>query len=303
MARVAVVGSINMDLVTTVGRRPDAGETVSGDGFALVPGGKGSNQAIAARRAGAEVDFVGAVGGDVFATALRKVLGEAAVGVARLREVEGPSGIATIIVDGNGENSIVVVAGANGRMTELTAADLETIAAADVLMCQLEIPVATVLAAARHARANGTTVMLNPSPARELPDSLWAEVEVAVVNEGEAARLASALAGVPHVITTLGGAGASYRGPGDVAMTHPGVRVRVVDTTGAGDSFTGALAAHWHEGPAAALAWACTAGALATTKLGASASIPELAEIERVLAAEGRHPRPAVRDEDGSSLI
>lgn len=284
MARIAVVGSINMDLVTTVGRRPEAGETVAGDGFALVPGGKGSNQAIAARRAGAEVEFVGAVGGDVFADALRKVLHEAGVGVSRLRGVEGPSGIATIVVDRNGENTIIVVAGANGRMTELTTADLDTIAAADVLMCQLEIPIPTVLAAARHARAHGTTVVLNPSPVQELPEELWAEVDVAVVNAGEAARLASALTGVPHVITTLGGAGASYRGPDGIELSHPGIRVQVVDTTGAGDTFTGALAAHWHEGPATALAWACTAGALATTKLGASASIPESAEVERVLA-------------------
>ncbi|GAB0103748.1 ribokinase RbsK [Nocardia sp. JMUB6875] len=282
--RIAVVGSINMDLVTTVGRRPEAGETVSGDGFALVPGGKGSNQAIAARRAGAEVEFVGAVGDDVFATALREVLSKAGVGVSRLRTVEGPSGIATIVVDGDGENTIIVVAGANGRMTDLTAAELKTIAAADVLMCQLEIPVPTVLAAARHARANGTTVLLNPSPVRELPAELWAEVDVAVVNEGEAAHLAEALAAVPHVITTLGAAGASYRGTDGSMLSHPGVPVKVVDTTGAGDTFTGALAAHWHEGPETALAWACTAGALATTKLGASASIPEFEEIRRALA-------------------
>ncbi|MEU1207224.1 ribokinase [Nocardia sp. NPDC005825] len=287
MARIAVVGSINMDLVTTVGRRPEAGETVSGDGFALVPGGKGSNQAIAARRAGAEVEFVGSVGSDVFADALRKALREDGVGVARLREVDGPCGIATIVVDAGGENTIIVVAGANGRMTELSAADLETVGAADVLLCQLEIPVPTVLAAARHARANGTVVLLNPSPVRDLPDEVWAEVDIAVVNEGEAARLESALRDVPHVVTTLGGAGASYRGPGGLALSHPGFPVRVVDTTGAGDTFTGALAAHWHEGPAAALAWACAAGALATTKLGASASVPAADEVEAVLAAAG----------------
>lgn len=287
MARIAVVGSINMDLVTTVERRPEAGETVSGNGFALVPGGKGSNQAIAARRAGAEVEFVGAVGSDVFADALRKVLREDGVGVARLREVDGPCGIATIVVDTSGENTIIVVAGANGRMTELSAADLETVAGADVLLCQLEIPVATVLAAARHARANGTVVLLNPSPVQDLPDEVWAEVDIAVVNAGEAARLESALREVPHVVTTLGGEGASYRGPGGSALAHPGFPVRVVDTTGAGDTFTGALAAHWHRGPATALAWACAAGALATTKLGASASVPAADEVEAILAATG----------------
>ncbi|MFJ4650717.1 ribokinase [Nocardia sp. NPDC088792] len=286
MARIVVVGSINMDLVTTVGRRPEPGETVNGEGFALVPGGKGSNQAIAARKAGAEVEFVGAVGADVFADALRGVLRDAGVGVSRLRTVDGPSGIAAIVVDGEGENTIIVVGGANSRMTALEAADLDVLAAADVLMCQLEIPVPTVLAAARHAHAHETTVMLNPSPVRELPPELWAQIDVAVVNEGEAAQLDSVLAGVPHVITTRGAAGAAYRGPDGSSLTHPGLRVEVVDTTGAGDTFTGALAAHWHEGPATALAWACTAGALATTKLGASAAIPSRKEIEQALPAQ-----------------
>lgn len=284
MARIVVVGSINMDLVTTVAVRPEPGETVAGEGFALVPGGKGSNQAIAARRAGAEVDFVGAVGADVFADALRGVLSEAGVGVSRLRTVEGPSGVATIVVDGSGENTIVVVGGANARMTELDDADLDTIAAADVLMCQLEIPLRTVRAAAAHARAHGTVVMLNPSPVRELPAAVWADVDVAVVNEGEAARFGAALAPVPHVITTLGAAGAAYRDPDGRVLTQLGVPVEVVDTTGAGDTFTGALAAHWHEGADTALAWACTAGALATTKLGASAAIPTRAEILAALA-------------------
>ncbi|MFI1913521.1 ribokinase [Nocardia sp. NPDC020380] len=286
MARIVVVGSINMDLVTTVGRRPEPGETVNGEGFALVPGGKGSNQAIAARKAGAEVEFAGAVGDDVFAAALRGVLRDAGVGVSRLRTVDGPSGIAAIVVDGGGENTVIVVGGANSRMTGLEPADLAALAAADVLMCQLEIPVPTVLEAARHARANGTVVMLNPSPVRDLPPELWDQVDVAVVNEGEAAQLDSVLAGVPHVITTLGAAGAAYRGPGGSSLSHPGVRVDVVDTTGAGDTFTGALAAHWHEGPVTALAWACTAGALATTKLGASAAIPSRAEIEKALAEQ-----------------
>ncbi|QIS18669.1 ribokinase [Nocardia terpenica] len=285
MARIVVVGSIGMDLVTTTGKRPEPGETVLGTGFEMVPGGKGSNQAIAARRAGGEVEFVGAVGDDRFAPDLRRVLSDAGVGAERLRSLDGSCGIAAIVVDSAGENSIVVVPGANGRMTGLTAEDLDTIAAADVLMCQLEIPAETVLAAARHAHAHGTVVLLNPSPVQQLPAQLWESVDIAVVNEGEAERLGSALDAVAHLVITRGGNGATYRGP-DANLSHPGVRVEVIDTTGAGDAFTGAFAAHWHEGPATALAWGCTAGALATTKLGASASIPDRADIERLLAEQ-----------------
>ncbi|ATL66558.1 ribokinase [Nocardia terpenica] len=285
MARIVVVGSIGMDLVTTTGKRPEPGETVLGTGFEMVPGGKGSNQAIAARRAGAEVEFVGAVGDDRFAPDLRRVLSDAGVGADRLRSLDGSCGIAAIVVDSAGENSIVVVPGANGRMTGLTAEDLDTIAAADVLMCQLEIPAETVLSAARHAHTHGTVVLLNPSPVQQLPTELWDVVDIAVVNEGEAEQLSSALDTVAHLVITRGGDGATYRGP-NTNLSHPGVRVDVIDTTGAGDTFTGALAAHWHEGPTTALAWGCTAGALATTKLGASASIPERADIERLLAEQ-----------------
>ncbi|WP_435590861.1 ribokinase [Nocardia sp. bgisy118] len=280
---IAVLGSINMDLVTTTRRRPAPGETVLGSGFTMVPGGKGSNQAIAARRAGGTVAFLGAVGSDVFAGDLRRVLTESGVGADRLRTVPGPSGIAAIVVDSTGENSIVVVSGANAALTELTADDLALIGASDVLLCQLEIPVPTVAAAARHARAKGTIVMLNPSPAQRLPSELWEEVDVAVVNSGEAAQLGAALHAVRHLVVTQGAAGATYRGPDGAELSVPGVPVDVVDTTGAGDAFTGALAAAWHRGPRAALEWACAAGALATTRLGASSAIPDRERIEALL--------------------
>ncbi|MBF6273492.1 MULTISPECIES: ribokinase [Nocardia] len=284
MARIAVVGSINMDLVTRTPRRPRPGETVLGTAFDTVPGGKGANQAIAARRAGAAVDFVGAVGTDVFGVELRKVLEDNEIGTAGLRTVEGASGTATIVVDDAGENTIIVVGGANAELSGLTDGDRALVAEADILLCQLEIPVETVLGAARCAREHGTLVLLNPSPARSLPPQLWEAVDIAVVNEGEAAQLDSELRAVPHVLTTRGGEGARYRGP-EGELSHPGVRVEVVDTTGAGDAFTGALAAHWHEGPATALAWACTAGALATTVVGATAAIPTAAAIERALTS------------------
>ncbi|WP_174184451.1 ribokinase [Nocardia barduliensis] len=283
---IVVLGSINMDLVTTTGRRPVPGETVLGTGFAMVPGGKGANQAIAAQRAGGDARFLGAIGTDVFAAELRRTLTDAGVSTDRLRTVAGPSGVATIVVDGGGENSIIVVGGANARMTDLTEHDLAAIAAADILLCQLEIPVGTVAAAARHARANGTTVLLNPSPVRRLPAELWADVDVAVVNSGEAERLGADLDSVAHLVITRGATGADYRGPGDARLSRPSPRVDVVDTTGAGDAFTGALAAAWHRGPEWALTWACAAGALATTRLGASSSIPTREEITAALSAE-----------------
>ncbi|QBS43706.1 ribokinase [Nocardia sp. CS682] len=283
---IAVLGSINMDLVATTDRRPVPGETVLGTGFAMVPGGKGSNQAIAAQRAGGAVQFLGAVGDDVFAAELRRALTDSSVGVEQLRTVAGPSGVAAIVVDGGGENSIIVVGGANTRMTELTEADLAAIAAADILLCQLEIPLDTVAAAARHARANDTTVLLNPSPVQHLPAELWANVDVAVVNSGEAEQLGADLDPVAHVVVTRGADGAVYRGPDGRQLSQPSPRVEVVDTTGAGDTFTGALAAAWHRGPEWALTWAGAAGALATTKLGASTSIPTEEEISAALTTK-----------------
>ncbi|MGW5221490.1 ribokinase [Nocardia sp. NPDC004085] len=283
---IVVLGSINMDLITTTARRPVPGETVLGGGFAMVPGGKGANQAIAAQRAGGEVRFLGAVGDDVFAGELRGALTDAAVRTDLLRTVAGPSGIATIVVDDDGENSIIVVGGANARMTELTEDDMAAIADADILLCQLEIPIETVTTAAGHARANDTTVLVNPSPARPLPAELWANIDVAVVNSGEAERLGADLDAVAHLVVTRGAAGADYRGPGGVRLSRPSPRVDVIDTTGAGDAFTGALAAAWHRGPEWALTWACAAGALATTRLGASSSIPAREEITAALVAQ-----------------
>ena len=147
-------------------------------------------------------------------------------------------------------------------------------------------PVPTVAAALRHARANDTLTLLNPSPVRELAPRLWAEVDIAVVNRGEARRLGAVLDGVPHVVTTLGGDGARHRGPDGTRLSVPGFAVPVVDTTGAGDAFTGALAVAWHRGPQDALRWACAAGALATTALGASAAVPARAAVAALLREE-----------------
>lgn len=284
---MVVVGSINMDLVARAARMPAPGETVLGTSFATTPGGKGSNQAIAAAKAGADVAFVGAVGDDTFALELRQTLVDAEVDAERLREVPGPSGVAAITVDSSGQNSIIVVPGANSLVVDLTHDELAAIADADVLLCQLEIPLDTVTAAARHAATHGTVVILNPSPAQPLPDGLVGAVDVLVVNETEERQLGEdALTRVQHVVTTLGADGARYRGPGGEQLRVAAPSVDAVDTTGAGDAFAGALASAWSRGPLAALTFACAAGALTATRPGAGAASPTRAEIEEISAAD-----------------
>ncbi len=287
-ARVAVLGSINMDLVAGTERLPAPGETVLGTSFSTVPGGKGSNQAIAAARAGGAVTFIGAVGSDTFADPLASTLSDAGVSTDRLRRVDGPSGIAVISVDSSAENSIIVVLGANGTVASIGDEDRSAIAGSAILVMQLEIPFDTVIAGARLAAEAGVAVMLNPSPARPLPPELLEAVTLLVVNEGEAAVLGDkAVAGVPHVVTTLGAEGARYRGPSGAVVEVPAPRVHAVDTTGAGDAFAGALAVAWAEGavPELALRRACAAGALATTVAGASSSSPTREAIDELVAS------------------
>ncbi len=283
---ITVVGSINMDLVASTDRLPSPGETVLGSSFRTVPGGKGSNQAIAAARAGGNVSFVGAVGSDAFADPLVATLVDAGVRTDRVRRVEGASGIASISVAADGENTIIVIPGANGLLTGFTDADADAITRAQMLVLQLEIPMASVVLAAGTAHRADVPVLLNPSPAQELPTDFAQAVTILVVNEGEAVALGAAtLDAVPHVVTTLGARGARYRGPDDLRIEVPAPQVRAVDTTGAGDAFTGALAVAWAEGvgPVAALQRACAAGALATTVPGASSSSPTRTAIDAMV--------------------
>jgi ribokinase len=291
--RLVVLGSINMDLRVRAPRLPLAGETILGSAFATGQGGKGANQAIAAARAGAEVAMIGAIGDDAFGVELVESLTAAGVDSTGIRRLDGPSGIAVITVDNSGENTIVVAPGANGRLTELSAIDIATIRDAELLVLQLEIPLGAVTAAAEAAAAAGVPVLLNPSPATPLPPRLLASLTLLVLNEGEALTLGpDTLAAVPHLITTLGSAGARYRGPGGDELVAIPPAVEVVDTTGAGDAFTGSFAVAWLTGedPAAALGWACAAGALATTKPGASA--PTRAEIDQLANAAARGTVP-----------
>ncbi|GAA4675132.1 PfkB family carbohydrate kinase [Gordonia humi] len=262
MTSIVVVGSINLDVACSCERFPGPGETVPGDRIAYGRGGKGANQAAAAARAGAATTFIGAVGDD--GARVLDSLGDVDLRVTR---VPGPTGTAVITVDGRGENTIVVVPGANALLS-LTDDDRRVVADADVLLMQSEVPVPVVLDAARAARAGGTTVILNPSPVRDLPDELWSLVDVVVVNESEASASASHLARIPTVVTTFGANGAALRSP-DGEFRVDGIAVDVVDTTGAGDAFTGTLAASWDLPPAERLARANTAGARATTVAGA----------------------------------
>ena len=262
-----MLGSINLDLAITVEQLPAPGATVLGAGLRRSLGGKGANQALAAARAGAQVAMIGRVGrGDGDDAVRRLELG--GVDVSAVRRVDAPTGLALITVDADGENTIVVHPGANAEWPELDQREAAVIAGADLLVVQLELPMDLVLAGAETAAAAGVPVLLNPSPIRPLPDRLRAAVAIIVVNEGEAAAVVAG-PGL-RVVTTLGARGARYAGP-DGAVAVPAPAVRVIDTTGAGDAFTGAFAAAWARGddPAAALTAGCAAGAEATTRFGA----------------------------------
>jgi ribokinase len=292
--RVAVVGSANMDLVALAPSLPAPGETVLGGDFVMVPGGKGANQAVAAARAGASVVFLGAIGSDAFGVTLRARITAAGVDAGQLRVVYGASGVALVMVGADGENAILVAPGANAAFTGLTEGELAAVRDADVLVAQLEIPLATVTEAALAARAAGTRVILNAAPAQAVPAELLDAVDLLVVNENEAVALTgrgrddpdALLALVPRAVLTLGGAGAWYVERGAEPVHVPAVKVDVVDSTAAGDAFTAALAVAWGEGRdlLAALHWAAAAGAACVRRLGASVALPSRDEIDALHA-------------------
>ena len=305
--RIVVVGSINVDLVVRVANLPRPGETVLGGRFASVPGGKGANQAVAAARAGGHTTFVARVGDDS--------MGHAAIEAFRGEGIEtdfitvtphAPTGVALILVDAVGENSIAVAGGANDR---LSFDDIErarpAIEAADVLLLQLEVPLEAVAHAVSIAQSAGTRVILNPAPARPLPAALLARVDILTPNETEGESLASpghapapsaadaeALAGAllglgPRaVILTRGAAGALVAAADD--RTHvPAFSVEPLDTVAAGDVFNGCLAVRLAEGLdlVAATRFAAAAAAISVTREGAQTSAPRRGEIEAFLAA------------------
>jgi ribokinase len=281
MARVTVVGSVNLDLVMRVPRLPVVGETVTDGKFSRHPGGKGANQALAARRLGATVSLVAAVGEDEIAEAALALLEEAGVDLSRCWIHESlPTGVAVILVDSHGENQIAVAPGAN---RSLTAAALE-LGSEEAIICQLEIPIETVQAA-----ASSTTgfFCLNAAPARTVPKEVLKRADLVVVNEVEHATLGVDLSDVRGLVAlTLGSAGATlYRHGRTVAKATP-PRVEVVDAVGAGDCFVAALTVGLLDGlsPDLALQRAVLAGALATTVEGAQPSMPTRAQVDALIA-------------------
>lgn len=291
--RVVVVGSLNVDLTVTVPRHPRPGETLTGAGGTYAPGGKGANQALAAALAGAPTAMVGAVGTDANAATATSLLRRGGVGLDAVETVPGPTGLAVIAVDEAGENTIIVIPGANGQVdAALVHPQAATIGAADVVICQCEIPTEAITAT---ARATSGRFILNLAPVTPVPVEVLRRCDPLVVNEHEARGLLAHLDGtagteeadgeaggyaqvaerlrshgIPAVVITLGADGALIADD-DGLVTVPSPRVDVVDTTGAGDAFVGTLGAHLAAGAdlRGATARACHAGALATTAPGA----------------------------------
>lgn len=297
--KVVVVGSFNMDLVAKAGRRPRKGETLMGETFGMFIGGKGSNQAIAAARLGANVTMIGRLGTDLFGDTLMAAHAEEGIFTDYVtQDTEVGTGVASILIDADGDNSIVLVPQANMRLSvEDIERASESIAAADVLLLQLEVPITASQRAAEIAKSNGATVVLNPAPAQELPDDFLVQVDILTPNEIETESLSGVKVstvtdaehaakvlldkGLSAVILTLGEQGALLL-TANLTQRVPAYSVEVVDTTAAGDAFCGALATALarDENLVDAVAFANAAGALAVTVLGAAPSMPAAAQVE-----------------------
>ncbi len=276
-----MVGSVNLDMVATAPRLPSPGETVTDASFAVHPGGKGANQALAARRLGADVSLIARVGTDANSGPALDLLRRDGVDLDRSsRDREHPTGVALIVVDEAGENQIAVAPGANRH---LQPEDLD-LAGFDAVIAQLEVPVDTVISAATRTE---NLFVLNAAPVRALPSELIDACDVIVVNEGEHAALSEELKRAEAiVITTLGPRGARARRGAEEIGFASAPTVNAIDTVGAGDAFTAAVTVALCEGRdmSDALAWACAAGALAATRRGAQPSLPTRSELDDFLA-------------------
>ncbi|WP_394779561.1 ribokinase [Undibacterium sp.] len=306
--RIAVVGSVNMDLVFRTPRMPAVGETLSGHEFRQIPGGKGANQAVAAARQGADVAFIGRVGDDGFGQYSIRCLSEDGIDVSYLSAVPDiATGVAGIIVTDAGDNSIVLAAGANAALSaENVEAAQSAISAAQLLVCQLETPLSTVTRAIQLAGEHGVKVILNPAPVQALADELLQQVDYLVINETEASQLSGIQVtgqesahlasekllqrGVSAVLLTMGEQGLCITEPGK-RQYIAAIKVDAVDTTAAGDTFVGAFAVGIGRGLDiyAASVEAQYAAALTVTKLGAQTSIPSRSEVEEFMRSRAAH--------------
>ena len=300
MPQILVVGSLNADLVVRAPRFPQPGETISGDDLQVIPGGKGANQAVAAARLGSKVSMLGRVGKDNFGDFLLDNLGSNKVDSQYVKRDDASTGTAIIVVDSNGQNSIVLSAGANGKVS---AADVENASFLnhDLLLLQLEIPIPTVLGAAQRAKENNLQVILNPAPAQKVSDELVGLADFIIPNESElslltgtdvkdisSAEQASRVLlerGAKNVIVTLGDKGALIVNRDQV--THVDTfEVHVVDTTAAGDAFIGGFSTALLQNVSLeeSVRYGCACGALATSKFGAQPSLPGKEEVERLIS-------------------
>ncbi len=297
---IVVIGSINMDLVARTPRIPLAGETLIGSDFVTTPGGKGANQAVAVARLSHPVSMIGAVGEDVFGAALLDNLRAAGVDTSAVERVSGPSGVAQIQVADNGQNSIIVVPGANGKVTP-AAVDRHAglIRDAGIVLLQLEIPMETVLYTLELCASASVPVMLDPAPAAPLPDAVWSRLAWFTPNETEAALYVGAevtpeiaaqhllARGLTGVVLKRGSEGAYIADAQGNSEWIPAFPVQAIDTVGAGDCFNGAFAVALMQGqsPKAAARFASAAAAISVTRRGAQASIPKRAEVDAFLAS------------------
>ncbi|PLO86947.1 ribokinase [Klebsiella pneumoniae] len=304
--KLVVLGSINADHILNLDAFPTPGETVTGHHYQVAFGGKGANQAVAAGRSGADIAFIACTGDDDIGERIRRQLASDKIDVAPVRAVAGEAtGVAIIFVNAEGENVIGIHAGANAALSvSQVEAEKERIASAQALLMQLESPLESVIAAAKIAHHHHTTVVLNPAPARELPDELLALVDIITPNETEAEKLtgirvesdedAAKAANVLHakgigtVMITLGSRGVWLSAEGE-SRRIPGFRVQAIDTIAAGDTFNGALVTALLEGTALAEAirFAHAAAAIAVTRKGAQPSVPWRTEIDEFLAQQG----------------
>lgn len=299
---VMVVGSLNLDLVATADRLPMTGETVFGREFAMFPGGKGGNQAVAAGKLGAKVTMVGCVGQDAFAQELVTSLKQNNVDTAYVRQVDTSTGTALITVGASGANTIVVVAGANAFCSKADVDKaLKSFDKPGILLVQHEIPADTVEYAIEAAKKAGWTVILNPAPARAIPEHTLALVDIITPNETEAAVItgcqvnspAEAITagkklislGVKAVIVTLGSQGAICITSNEIVQ-FPSIAVEAVDTTAAGDAYTGALAVALAEGRELkdSLQFAAVAAGLSVTQRGAQPALPWRREVDQYIS-------------------